>query len=98
MAHKEDEGDTQVRLELDRRRVALGQKLELTATAVDGKGTPLDGVEFKTTITREAPDAKPEPISLFQQNDGWRGSYINTSDPGIYTAELVATKAGQPIG
>ena len=97
MAHKEDEGDNQVRLELDRRRVALGQKLQVTASAIDGKGVPIEGVEFKTTVKQESPDAKPEPISLMRQDDVSRGSYANAT-PGVYSVEVVASKGGEAIG
>jgi hypothetical protein len=98
LARKEDEGDTQVRLELDRRRVALGQKLELSATAKTGQGTLIEGVEYKTTVTRDAPDAKPEPISLFMQSEAARGSYTNATEPGVYTVEVNASKDGEPVG
>lgn len=101
MAHKEDEGDNQVRLELDRRRVALGQKLGISATASDGQGQPIAGVEYKTTVTRmDVPEgeAKPEPVSLFPQEDAARGAYTNAVDPGVYSVEVTATKDGQAIG
>src|SRR5690606_3162319 len=73
LARKEDEGENQVRLELDRRRVALGQKLDIAATAQDGQGRPIDGVDFTTSVTRQGEGAKPEPISLYRQDDRARG-------------------------
>ncbi len=99
MAHKEDEGESQVRLELDRRRVALGQKLGLTASARDAKGAPLEGVTFETKVVRDdVQDAKPENVALFRQGDTSGGSYFATADPGEYKVELTATKAGQTVG
>ncbi|HEU5116392.1 MAG TPA: glutamine amidotransferase, partial [Isosphaeraceae bacterium] len=59
LAHKEDEGENQIRLELDRRRVALGQKLDIQAMAQDGKGEPLKGVNFTATLTPEDKPKKP---------------------------------------
>ncbi len=59
LAHKEDEGENQIRLELDRRRVALGQKLEIQASAQDGKGDPLEGVTYSATLSAEDVASKP---------------------------------------
>jgi hypothetical protein len=98
LARKEDEGETQVRLELDRRRVALGQQLGLLATARDGQGQPIPDAEFRTTVTRAADSAKPESVNLARQTDGARGSYPATAEPGEYKVEVTATRAGQPLG
>ncbi|GIW87735.1 MAG: membrane protein [Isosphaeraceae bacterium] len=98
LAHKEDEGENQVRLELDRRRVALGQKLDLTASARDPKGQPLTGVEYRATITRLAPDAEPATIPLTPTVDAARGAFLATGEPGEYRAEVTATRDGETIG
>ena len=99
LAHKEDEGDNQVRLELDRRRVALGQKLEITATARDAKGAPIPGVTFQAEIVRDGdPDAKPEPLQLYSQGESARASHYASGAPGEYRVELKATKGAEVIG
>jgi uncharacterized membrane protein len=99
LAHKEDEGENQVRIELDRRRVALGQKLDISATARDGRGQPIDGVEFKTTVTRIEPvGGQAEPLTLQRQGEGARGDFLATADPGTYKVEVTATKGSEPIG
>ncbi|WZO99876.1 vWA domain-containing protein [Isosphaeraceae bacterium EP7] len=68
LSHKEDTGENQIKLTLDRRRVATGQKLDMTATAKDAKSEPIRDVTFERTITREPgqpssstpkPEAKP---------------------------------------
>ena len=98
LSHKEDEGENQVRLELDRRRVALGQKLELTATARDAKGQPILDAVFNTVVTRSEAGSKPENLSLARQGDSSRGSFLPVSDPGEYKVEVTATREGQSIG
>lgn len=98
LAHKEDEGENQVRVELDRRRVALGQKLDVSATARDGKGQPLEGVEIKATLTRIDPGAQGESLPLVRQGDASRGSYIAMGEPGEYKVEVAATRGGESVG
>jgi uncharacterized membrane protein len=100
LAHKEDEGDTQVLLKLDQRRVAVGQRLSLEATARDAKGEPIPGVEFQATVTRtDAPDAKPEPLEKFLgAGDTRRGAYLATGETGEYKVEVKATRGGEAVG
>jgi hypothetical protein len=99
LAHKEDQGDNEVRLKLDRRRLARGEKLDLTASAVNPKKEPITDAEFVTTVTRlDVPDAKPEPIQLFPQGDSAKGSYPALGDAGEYKAEVVASRGGKVIG
>ena len=98
LSHKEDEGETQVRLELDRRRVALGQKLEITAIARDAKGQPITDAEFKTVVTRNDPEAKPESVSLSRLGESAKGPFLPVADPGEYKVEVTATQAGQVLG
>jgi uncharacterized membrane protein len=98
LAHKEDEGENQVRLDLERRRVALGQKLDVSATALDGKGQPIPNVEFKTTLSRVGVPDTEEALPLTRQDDAARGTYIATGEPGEYKVEITATSGGGTIG
>lgn len=100
LAHKEDEGETQVKLELDRRRVALGQKLDLSARVEGPRGEPVEGVRFEATVSPIGgpADAKPEGLSLFDQGGTSRASYFATGQPADYKVEVRATKDGQPLG
>jgi hypothetical protein len=99
LAHKEDQGESEVKVKLDRRRLAVGQKLDLTAWARDAKKEPVYDVQFETAITRvDVSDAKPESVSLFQQGDESRGSYFASGEPGEYRVEVVGRKNGKEIG
>jgi hypothetical protein len=107
LAHREDKGDNQVKLALDRRRIAVGQKLELTATARDSKNVPIMGVEYETIIERldgsgagQAAGAggKPEPVPLFAQGDEAHGAWFATGGAGECKVTVIARSRGKEIG
>lgn len=98
LAHKEDEGENQVRLVLDRRRVALGQKLDISATASDGKGQPIEDVDFKAVLSRPDTAGSEETIPFNRQAEAARGSYLATGEPGEYKVEVTATRGDETIG
>ena len=86
-------------MKLDRRRIAVGQKLDLTAMARDPKKEPIYDVQFNTTVTRvDVSDAKPESVQLFQQGDESKGFYYASGEPGEYRVEVVGMKNGKEIG
>jgi uncharacterized membrane protein len=106
LAHKEDQGSSQVKLTLDRRRIALGQKLELSAIARDPKGEPMTGVKYQTTVEPVKPAAGPaakdqaatERVDLFAQGNESRGSYFPTGKAGEFRVSTIATKDGKEVG
>lgn len=106
LAHKEDQGDSEVKLKLDRRRVAVNQRLDLSATAKDAKKEPIPDIQYTTTVTliqatdsaAPAADAKPVPVQLFPQGEEAKGFYPVDGKPGEYRAEVVGTRAGKEVG
>jgi uncharacterized membrane protein len=103
LAHKEDSGTNQVKLALDRRRVAVGQKLDVTVTARDPKGEPLSDVRFQTTIEPVEPPGggaapKPESVELFNQGTESRGSHFVTGKPGEYRITTIGIQDGKELG
>jgi hypothetical protein len=98
LSHKENEGDTQVKLALDRRRIGVGQKVELTVTARDAKGANLAGVTYETKVEREGLSPAPEPVDLYTQGDEARGMYAAVGQPGTYKVTVIGRKDGQEIG
>lgn len=98
LSHKENEGENEVRLTLDRRRIGIGQKVELTVTARDAKGEALTGVSYETKIEREGLNPTPEPVELYTQGEEARGAYAATGQPGTYKATVVARRDGQEVG
>jgi len=98
LSHKEDQGDNKVNLTLDRRRLAVGQKLEAKISARDAKNAPLTDVNIETKITREGSKTPPEPIPTFNEGDDWRGTYLALGQPGEYKITVRATRGGKEIG
>jgi hypothetical protein len=99
LAHKENENDSQVRLTLDRRRVAVGGRVELTVVARDAKGEPVPNVKYSATVTRDDPKAVSESVEVWPQGDEGRGTHYVTGEPGDYKVVATATdSSGKTIG
>ena len=99
LAHKEDENDGQLRLTLDRRRVAVGGRVEMTVVARDAKGEPIPDLKYESTITLDAPKAAPEKADIFPQGAEARGSHFVTGKPGDYKVTVTATDPkGKTVG
>ena len=98
LSHKENQGDNQVKLNLDRRRLSVGQNLEMTVTARDAKGAPLNGLTYETKVEREGLNPTSEPVDLYTQGDEAKGSYAAAGQPGDYKVSVVARHNGQEVG
>ena len=98
LSHKENQGDNQIKLNLDKRRISVGQKVELTVTARDSKGAPLTGVVYETKVEHEGLKPSSEPVELYTQGDESRGSYAAIGQPGDYKITVIARRNGQELG
>jgi hypothetical protein len=98
LSHRENQGDNQVKLTLDKRRISVGQTVEMTVTARDAKGAPLTGVTLETKVEREGLNPTSEPVDLYTQGDESKGSYPATGQPGDYRVTVVARRNGQEVG
>ncbi len=100
LAHKEDKGENEVKIKPERRRIAVGERLDLSAWARDPKREPITDAQFQTTVTAIEPAdaAKAEPVQLFPQGEVAKGFYFASGKPGEYKVETVATKDGKEIG
>ncbi len=101
LSHKEDQSDNQVKLALDQRRLNVGERVELTATARDGKGAPIPGVRYECKIEREGKDPATVPVDMYSQGDEGRATAYATEQlarPGTYMATVIASRDGQEIG
>ncbi|RUL82209.1 VWA domain-containing protein [Tautonia sociabilis] len=98
LAHQEDRGESRVELQLDRRRVAVGGAVVLTAAAFDDQGRPIPDARFEATIT--PPDrGAGAPVDLFSQGERARGTYAASGAPGVYGVELIGRAPdGSEIG
>jgi len=101
LAHKENDSENQVKLKLEPRRISVGEKLELSATAHDSKGAAIPNIRYETKIAREGADKSSTPVELLNQGDEAKGSVYateNMGQPGDYTATVIARRDGQEIG
>jgi Putative glutamine amidotransferase/von Willebrand factor type A domain len=102
LARKEDQGENEVKLKLDSRRVSVGQRLDITATARDSKHELILDAEFPTTVTKldadGKPEGKPEPVPVFPQGNESKGTYIALGSPGEYEVVVKGTRANKEIG
>jgi uncharacterized membrane protein len=102
LSHKENEGDNKVKVTLDRRRIAVGEKIELSATAHDSKGAPIPGVRYEAKIEREKADPPiHQPQVVYNQGDEGKGTIYaaeKLGEPGNYAVTVVAKRDNQEIG
>jgi uncharacterized membrane protein len=101
LAHKEDKGEDEVKLKLDSRRIASGQKLDFGVTARDAKGSPLTGLTFEARVDREEAAEKKfsEKVDVFNKGDESRGTFFATkAEPGDYRVTVTASRDGKEVG
>ncbi|MDR3633103.1 MAG: hypothetical protein P4L84_04650 [Isosphaeraceae bacterium] len=97
LAHKEDQGENQIKIKLDQRRLAIGQKLGFAVTAHDTKGAPLTDLEYDTKVTREGANAQAETVPVYNQGEEARGAYYAIGQPGDYKVTVTAKRAGEVV-
>lgn len=114
LAHKENQDEKPITLNLDQRRVAQGGRVDFSAKARTSKGEPIPGVSFETTVERieenpaeilSAPDptkppstASKEPVNVFVQDSDAQGTYLARGNRGEYRLTVVGRVNGQAIG
>ena len=101
LSHKENDSDSHVKLNLDPRRVAVGEKVEVSATARDAKGATIPNVKYETKVERDGPNPSPDPVDLYDQGEEARGTIYAAEKiglPGNYVVSTIARKDGQEIG
>jgi uncharacterized membrane protein len=98
LSHKENDSDNQVKLTVHPRRVAVGEKVAVTATARDAKGAAIANVFFDTKVEREGPNHVSQPVELYNQGEEAHGTIYaieGVGQPGNYTVTTVAKKDGK---
>ena len=73
LSHKENDSDNHVKLTVHPRRVAVGEKVAVTATARDAKGTAIPNVYFDTKVERDGPTPASQPVELYNQGEEAHG-------------------------
>jgi uncharacterized membrane protein len=102
LSHKENEGDNQVKVTLEHRRMAVGEKNGLTVTARDSKGAAIPNVKYEAKVERDKADPPiGSPVEVYNQGDEGKGSIYaaeKVGQPGNYSVTVVAKRDGQEIG
>jgi len=96
LARKEQAGESRVSVELAKRRVAVGEPLEVTVAAEDEHGNPLADTTFEVTVT--SPDGKPASLQVLPQADRMRGMFYGTQKAGDYEVSVIARRGGDVLG
>ncbi len=96
LARKDQAGEDRVWVELDKRRLAAGERLNVTAGAEDEQGNPLRDVQFEATVTPN--DAPPLPLKFAQRGEHVLATFHETKRSGDYQVSLIARRNGQPLG
>ncbi len=99
LAHKEDEGDGQVRVRLEQRRIAPGQKVDIIASARGPKGQPVPDAKYEAKVEFLGPKGKSETLPLYNQATEARNAFYNAREPGDYRVTVTATTVeGKELG
>ena len=100
LARRENKGEDQIKLKLDARRVAVGQKLDLSASARDGKDEPIPEAQFEASFVSlkdGRPGGKAEPVVLAPQGDESKGPIFANVEPGEYEVVVKGKRNGREI-
>jgi uncharacterized membrane protein len=102
LSHKENEGDNQVKVTLEHRRMAVGEKNGLTVTARDSKGATIPNVKYEANVQRDKADPPiTSAVEVYNQGDEGKGPIYaveKVGQPGNYSVTVVAKRDNQEIG
>jgi hypothetical protein len=98
LAHKEDQGENQIKVKLDQRRLAVGQKLGFGVTARDAKGAPLNDLDYEANIVRDGANTEVKTGPVYNQGDEARGACYDLTQPGDYRLTVTAKRRGEIVG
>ena len=98
LAHKENEGEGQVKVRLEQRRVAPGQKVDIIASARGPKGEAVADAKYEAKVEYLGPNGKAESLALYSQGPEARNAFYNAREPGDYRVTVTATRDGKELG
>jgi len=75
----------------DKDQYAPGETIYLTVKLEDTQGVPLSGAHVQATVTRAAESTAASPFDLVDLTGYYQGSYADTSVPGTYAFEILAS-------
>ncbi len=96
LAHKENQGDENVWVQLDSRRLRQGQPLDFTCGAKDKEGEPLKEAQLQVEVTN--PEGKTFAVSPQPATRDSVGKFTETLVPGEYRIRVTGTLQGKLLG
>jgi uncharacterized membrane protein len=99
LCRKEDQGDNKVKLNLAKRRLAVGERLDFSVSATNAKEEVIPDVRFETTVERQPPNPTTEKVEEpYNQGNEVRGAYQTKGEAGVFRMTVVARKNGEEVG
>lgn len=96
LAHKENAGENEVQLVLDRRSVRSGQKLDIVARALGPSKSVIPDANFNARVERVSPppgpDELPEPVDFSRRGEDAVAAHFPRGEPGEYRITVTATR------
>jgi hypothetical protein len=96
LAQKDKLAERNVWVRLAPRRVAPGERIKATLGARSAAGELLENVHFEVKIV--LPDGHEQPLHTILAGEHETATFGDTRQPGDYTIQVTATKAGKPLG
>lgn len=96
LAHKENQGDESVWVNLDSRRLRQGQPLDFTCGARDKEGEPIKDVQFQIEVSN--PERKSFPLTVQSGSRDFLGKFTETLTPGEYLIKANGSVGGKLLG
>ena len=75
----------------DKDQYAIDETIYLTVKLEDAQGVPLPGANVRATVTRIAEGTAASPLDLVDLTGYYQGTYTDTSVPGTYAFEILAS-------
>ncbi|MFO1019264.1 MAG: glutamine amidotransferase [Planctomycetales bacterium] len=96
LAHKETQGDDNVWVKMDERRIRMGQALTFTCGARDPQGNPVRDAKFAAEIN--GPQLAGASVPITTEGRDFSGKFAETLAPGDYTLKVQRVVNGQKQG
>ncbi|QDU62346.1 von Willebrand factor type A domain protein [Planctomycetes bacterium Pan216] len=96
LAHKDDATGSFIRVKLDRRRLATGQKLSVDVSIEKADGTPLPSAVAQAVVS--IPDGSEVPLELFKKGDAYQATFWKSDQPGDYEVKVRAVDGKEDLG
>lgn len=96
LAKKDEAGDAQIRVRLERRRLPVTQKLAVDIRVENADGTPASSAKIQAVVL--TPEGKELPLDLLQQGTEFHSDFRATDAVGDYAVRVTAQDGARNLG